>query len=718
MQAQTHTPAAIFGHHIRYVVPLFQRPYVWNREDQWEPLWSDVRVVAERLQDAAEAAGSEQIPPHFLGAIVLDQPQIPAGFIAVRHIIDGQQRLTTLQLLLDAAQWVIERHGAAMDAHALRVLILNEPAIAQHPDEVFKVWPTNRDRDAFRAAMDNQTVVPPALAPAAVTQAHDFFVRVIEEWADVSGDRDKVAGKLNALTRTLRDLLKVVVIDLEPGDNAQVIFETLNHRGVQLLAADLIKNLVFQVAQDQGCDVPGLYERYWRQLDTDYWRQRIARGRQYVPRIDIFVNYWLAMKLGREIPTDRIFVEFRDHVLREQPGIEDLLSGLASDAELYASLSRLPAESLPGRFYYRVVTAMDSAAVTPVLLWLLRWPETDLSSQQRDLALAALESWLVRRAMCRLTGKDFNRVVIDLLRELTRSSPARAGEVTEAFLARQKADSRFWPSDPQVREALALAPIFRLLLRARLRMLLEAVEDQRRTGKSESDRCPRNLTVEHIMPRAWREHWQAGAESEADELRRDGAVHRLGNLTLVNQKLNPSLSNRPWTVAETQARGLGGTGKRDELLRHSTLKINADIVAEHPDVWDEAAIDARTAVLTDVILDIWPRPDRDLPEAPLEQAERERVPADESAEDTAPAADRVTRYRPLVDWLRAQSVDQLPVSFSDLEDVLGRPLPASARQYPPYWYSTNNSLGRAIADGGFKATGVNMSAERAILVRR
>ena len=113
MQAQTHTPAGIFGHHIRYVVPLFQRPYVWTRDDQWNPLWEDVRTLTERLLDAPPATyGAPPAPPHFLGAIVLDQQLSPAGFIGIRHVIDGQQRLTTLQLLLDAkGQEDIVRNG-------------------------------------------------------------------------------------------------------------------------------------------------------------------------------------------------------------------------------------------------------------------------------------------------------------------------------------------------------------------------------------------------------------------------------------------------------------------------------------------------------------------------------------------------------------------------------------------------------------------------------
>src|ERR1700730_4162061 len=120
MQARTLTPAAIFGYHVRYVVPLFQRPYVWTRVDQWQPLWDDVRQVADQ---ALTLSTPEQARPHFLGAIVVDQASTPSGFIAARNVVDGQQRLTTLQLLLDAAREVTEVHGRAMDANGLRVLV-------------------------------------------------------------------------------------------------------------------------------------------------------------------------------------------------------------------------------------------------------------------------------------------------------------------------------------------------------------------------------------------------------------------------------------------------------------------------------------------------------------------------------------------------------------------------------------------------------------------
>ncbi|MEP7740230.1 DUF262 domain-containing protein [Nocardioides sp. 31GB23] len=119
MKANTLTPAEIFGNQIRYVVPLYQRPYVWTKEAQWKPLWDDVRALADRVLETPDVYGAPPVPPHFLGAIVIDQLPGPVTHIGARSVIDGQQRLTTLQLLLDAAQSIVEQHGRPVDASAL-----------------------------------------------------------------------------------------------------------------------------------------------------------------------------------------------------------------------------------------------------------------------------------------------------------------------------------------------------------------------------------------------------------------------------------------------------------------------------------------------------------------------------------------------------------------------------------------------------------------------
>ncbi|MGY2065622.1 DUF262 domain-containing protein [Blastococcus sp. SYSU DS0619] len=715
MKAQTLTPAALFGSHIRYVVPLFQRPYVWKRDEQWAPLWEDVRALAEKVLETPPGYGAPPVPPHFLGAIVVDQQANASGFIQVRHVIDGQQRLTTLQLLLDAAQEVTEEHGTSLDAETLKVLVLNQPQVTQHPDEIFKVWPTDRDQAAFRAAMDNETSVPPELATARIAQAHDFFVQQITDWCEPAGDPDKAAARLKALAQALHAHLKLVIIDLEPGDNAQVIFETLNHRGSPLLAADLVKNLVFQVAQSQQLDVPALYAAHWRQLDSDYWRELTAQGRLFRPRIDVFLNYWLAMKLLREVPSDRIFADFRDQIAVGAASIPDLLAELARDAEVFSSLEALSADTVPGRFYYRVIRALDTNAVTPVLLWLLRWPADQLPVEQRDKALNAIESWLVRRTLARLTGKNVNLAVLELLRALDKGGPATAGDTAVSFLAEQTAAARVWPDDDLVRSSLETGSVYTSLLRARLRMILEALEDDLRTAYGEGQSAPRNLTIEHILPQSWQANWPIAPEDVAGAVERERLVHLLGNLTLVSGRLNPALSNRPW-VADT------GTGKRDYLLEHSALKLNAKVVAEHPAAWTEDDIRARTSALTDRLLALWPRP-AGVASVPLAEAEVEPQPAaaadEQVAEDEDPSiAPHTGKYRLLYWWLKAQDGDELPLDFEQVEQIAGIALPPSARLHPAHWYGYEGSaIARAIRDAGWKASKVDLPAQRLTFIR-
>lgn len=608
MKADAHTPAQIFGNQIRYVVPLYQRPYVWSKDDQWQPLWDDVRTLAERVLTAPAVYGAPPVSPHFLGAIVIDQLPSAVTHIGARAVIDGQQRLTTLQLLLDAAQEVVARHGRPYDAEALRDLVLNKAAIALDPDHVFKVWPTDRDRDAFRAAMSDHATPTSDQSRTKIAQAHAFFVDAINAW--LAEDGEGAENRLAALTLALRDHLRMVVIDLEPGDNAQVIFETLNHRGAPLLAADLIKNLVFQLAESQGRDTQKLYDEYWRELDGDYWRQMVAQGRLYRPRIDVFMHRWLVMKLLREVPVDRVFTEFRDHVaFVPDADVEEVLAELAADAAVHRSWDGLPVGSAAERFHYRVLNAMDTKVVAPVFLWLTRHPATEMPNAQRDKALGAVESWLIRRMLARVTSKDYNNAAIDLLRALVEAGPSVAGDTAESFLASANAESRFWPDDERVRSNLTDDRVYQTMTRARLRMLLEVLEDHARTDLGEGQPAPRGLTIEHVMPRAWKEYWATSLPADPDEAaERDGLVHTLGNLSLVTGKLNPTLSNRPWTDQQAKAVNAGNKGKREYLLQHSNLKLNAALIMENPDGWTDEDIRSRTAVLIETLLRRWPVP--------------------------------------------------------------------------------------------------------------
>lgn len=149
METNVRTPFAMFNQPQRLLVPLFQRPYVWNQTDQWQPLWNDIERVATRLLGNTGI----QPQPHFLGSIVIQQIQNAIGDLQTRIVIDGQQRLTTLQIVLDAFRAVYEQRGHANAAARLAFLVENAEVYRRNPEDRFKVCPTNRDRSAFDEVM-------------------------------------------------------------------------------------------------------------------------------------------------------------------------------------------------------------------------------------------------------------------------------------------------------------------------------------------------------------------------------------------------------------------------------------------------------------------------------------------------------------------------------------------------------------------------------------
>ena len=278
MDAAALNPRALFDGNVCYEIPPFQRPYVWNEEDQWQPLWDDIARVADALINSPETVEQDESVNHFLGAVVLKLRDSPAGEVAKRSVIDGQQRLTTLQLMLDAAQLVLEEHGDEDDAESVQELVFNAARRFRNTPSRFKLWPSRVDRHAFEFVMDNDLDVTPEASASKIHQAHSFFVRVIRDWADVTGDPDKAKLRLSALAQVLQQRLQIVAINLSASDDDQLIFETLNDRGTPLLAADLIKNYLFQQCEEIGADVDAWSDTYWQDFDDDWWRDQVVAG--------------------------------------------------------------------------------------------------------------------------------------------------------------------------------------------------------------------------------------------------------------------------------------------------------------------------------------------------------------------------------------------------------------------------------------------------------
>lgn len=605
METQVRTPQLVFMQPQRLIVPLFQRRYVWNQESQWEPLWNDVARVADRL--LKEPQFKHQ--PHFLGAVVLQQVQNPVGLMQARTIIDGQQRLTTLQLLLDALQAELSSVDALTPAARLEPLVTNAEPFCSKPEDRFKVWPTNRDRDAFNAVMGAD---PPVNHDATgyrgerMVEAHRFFSEQAREWLTLAGE-DAVQTRAAAIETVARELVQMVVIDLTAEENAQEIFETLNARGAQLTAADLIKNFIFQRLLEEETDVENAYELYWKDFETGFWETEISVGRFRYPRSSIFLNHLLIARTGEEVITREIFNRFKRFADHEAGlPMNQLLGQIYDSAQVYRQFVTAASTTGPidrlGLFVYRT-GVLESEVIKPLLLWLLDPEQPPVPENQFVKALDAIESWMVRRMLVRATTKNYNKIVAELITLLRTSSRENAGDLIEANLAEQTSPSSYWPDDSEIREELETLLAYRRLGRGRLRMLLEAIEDHLRGFKADKvglggERVARGkYAIEHVMPLKWAANWQlaeGGTEEERDRL-----IHTLGNLTLLTGKLNSKVSNGPW---------LGNNGKRGGLEAHDVLMLNRELLRKASDRWTDEAIRFRTRELTDIIISVWPVP--------------------------------------------------------------------------------------------------------------
>ena len=607
MDTQVRTPQAIFMQPQRLLVPLFQRPYVWNEELQWEPLWKDLERIATRFLKEPHSNHA----PHFLGAVVLQQMANQAGDLQQRTIIDGQQRLTTYQLLLDALHAEIEHVGAKMPAARLDPLIANGEAFRCNKEDRFKVWPTNRDRAAFNEVMEATAPVDYQKLKhhgSRLAKAHEYFALQCRLWLNAEG-AEKVAARAEAIERRARELMQIVVIDLAPHENAQEIFETLNARGAVLTAADLIKNFVFQRLLEQGADVEKAYSKYWEQFETAFWEEEVNVGRMKHQRSSVFLNHWLIAKTGEEVLAREVFSGFKTYADFQagRPMIE-LLEEIHRAASVYREFT-LKAENLDGPldrvglFAYRAKT-LESEVVKPVLLALLDHPTGPLPAGDIDTALDALESWLVRRMLVRATAKSYNKVMADVVAVVRKNAVGHIGNSVRNFLASQRTEIGYWPDDDEVRRELQILPIYRKVSRARLRMVLESIEDHWRGWLPDQTsaagmRIRRNTyAIEHVMPQSWLKHWPLTAG--VIEAERDARIHRLGNLTLLTKKLNSTVSNGPWS---------GDTGKAAHLQEKDVLLLNSRLLKDYAvQQWSERGIDHRTGQTVDAILAIWPVP--------------------------------------------------------------------------------------------------------------
>ena len=490
----------------------------------------------------------------------------------------------------------------------------------------FKVWPTQLDRSQFMDVVDAGSCEeilkrhplrrkPYARKPEPrprMVQAYLFFFDQLKQFflgqegePPLSAEYP-ISARTDECFQTLRNALMVVVIDLQADDDPQVIFETLNARGEPLLPADLLRNYIFFRANRASLDIEAAYKKYWARFDDEFWRTEVKQGRLVRPRSDLFMQHFLASRQGRDIPIKHLYVEYR-HWLEKTKPFPDVTAELTALATQGDHFRRILAPK-PDDIIFSLCTFLESFDIRTAYPLLLTLMDADFDEVSWSDASLILESYLLRRAVCNLGTKNYNRIFLGLARNLRKDgfSSTRLREL----LLEQTGESGLWPDDALFREAWLRKPLYGPLNSARLTHLYGRLNQTFMSAKSENLTFNEPPTVEHIMPQTWEANWPLPDGSKGLELhelfdadetdpraiasrKRSVVVHTLGNMTLLSSALNSAQSNLPWEE------------KKPEMAKHSLLPINQPVLSSP--VWNEDTILQRGVDLFTRALKIWER---------------------------------------------------------------------------------------------------------------
>ena len=512
MEPRNYTINDLFDGNKVYVVPRYQRLYVWNKEDQWAPLWEDVTEIARNLFDHAENQGSNEINPtatesHFFGTLVLKTSGYTPDLGNKWRVIDGQQRLTTLQLMMSAVANELRDRGLTEQAAPVTRLTSNYPQANSFSEEHIKITHGSEHYDGFIEAM-NPLAEKNDIA-GSMGDGYRYFRESASEWFKVqNGPMEKLAV---ALTTSIITKLRVVAIYLDPHEEEHKIFETLNARGEPLTEWDKIKNFMlykadklYKADEQPHVNQDDFFERYLDSFDQDWWREEVGRGVARRPRSDVFADYWLESKTTKPVGARRIFRDFQSYVNRRSDSLVNIGEELIRDAEHFKKYERryVPENSVERRFHNRRLW-IGIGAWWPMIFELNRvFEKFGCDDDVRAECFSYLESFLVRRLVVGHQARSYDQVGFEILRSIQEEmdDPNKLGDVIRRRFMRYTQPSNRWPDDSDVRRAV----MTRNMPWYAQRLVLEAIEVSLIPQNAGYQVLSGGLEVEHLMPEGWR----------------------------------------------------------------------------------------------------------------------------------------------------------------------------------------------------------------------
>ncbi|GAA9660332.1 DUF262 and DUF1524 domain-containing protein [Helicobacter pylori] len=538
----------------QFVIPIYQRLYSWKKE-QCKQLWDDIIKVG----------GNDKMNGHFIGSILYVRGDDTHSSPLL--IIDGQQRLTTITLLFIA----LRNHSSD---EVKRKEIENRYLINSDKDgdKKFRLILSESDKDTLLSLIDKDRRKP---SEPSLKIVENF--KLFEEWIRKNTD------KLETIFKGLEKLM-IVWIALEKGkDDPQLIFESMNSKGIELAQTDLIRNYIVMETEIEKQE--GFYNQYWRAMEENFKQSEKQSKREDL--FNKFVRHYLTIKT-REIPnTNKVYVAFKDYQQKEGIGIEDLLKDLQKYCGYFCRIVFKKEANKDLNKALGFLVDLETDVIYPLLLELYSdYSDGVLSKADFIPIIALIESYICRKTVCGLGTNSLNKVFPSFTKKINKDQYLESIEAH--FLSLEKTAGKF-PKDSEFRDSFITIDFYKF---KKNKYFLERLENFDTKEPVDTQKC----NIEHIMPQTLTPEWQRDLGENFQAIH-EKYLHTIGNLTLTGY--NPEYSNKPFQEKRDMENG----------FKQSSLKLNQSL--KDLESFGEKEIEKRVSDLADWALKIWTYPNLD-----------------------------------------------------------------------------------------------------------
>ncbi|GAA7480217.1 DUF262 and DUF1524 domain-containing protein [Helicobacter pylori] len=537
----------------QFVIPIYQRLYSWKKE-QYEQLWDDIIKIG----------GNDKMNGHFIGSILY--VRVDDTHSSPLLIIDGQQRLTTITLLLIALRNRSSEEVEILEKFSRKKVesyLINSD---KDGDKKFRLILSESDKDTLLSLIDKDKRKPSEPSSKIVEN-----FKLFEEWVSNT-------DKLETIFKGLEKLMIVWIALKKEKDDPQLIFESMNSKGIELTQTDLIRNYIVMETEIEKQE--DFYNQYWRAMEEDFKQSKKE------DLFNKFVRHYLTIKIGKIPNEKRVYGAFKDYRQKKGIEIEDLLKDLQKYCGYFCQIAFKKEADKDLNKALSFLVDLEKDVVYPLLLELYSDYSNGVLSKQDFIPIIALiESYICRRAVCGLATNSLNKVFPSFTKhiqkdEYFKSLKAHFGSLTEK--------QRF-PNDDEFRNSFITIDFYHFKKRE---YFFERLEKSDNEETVDTQKC----TIEHIMPQKLTEEWERDLGENFQAIH-DKYLHTIGNLTLTGY--NQKYGNKSFQEKRDMEKG----------FKQSPLKLNQSL--RDLEVFDEERIKKRANDLADWALKIWTYPKLD-----------------------------------------------------------------------------------------------------------